>query len=255
MYKMIQKPVEKLVPYAKNSRTHSEEQVQEIARSITEFGFTNPILVDENDSIIAGHGRVMAATSLGLKKLPCIVLDGLSDEQKRAYVIADNKLALNAGWDIEALKEELTELAELDFNMDLTGFSGSELTDLFTDEDEESGVNYSRKIESPIYEIKGDEPPVDTLLDETKTDILKSEIIEADIPEEIADFLLKAADRHTVFDFGQIAEYYAHASAEVQALMEKSALIIIDFDQAIEEGFVKLTGEMAAQYAKDHKDE
>ena len=116
-----------LVPYAKNSRTHSAEQVAQIAASIEEFGFTNPVLIDDGSGIIAGHGRVMAAQKLKLATVPCIILDHLTETQKRAYVIADNKLALNAGWDHAMLSSELADLREIDFDIDLLGFDGDEI--------------------------------------------------------------------------------------------------------------------------------
>jgi ParB-like chromosome segregation protein Spo0J len=116
-----------LVPYAKNSRTHSAEQVAQIAASIEEFGFTNPVLVDNDSGIIAGHGRVMAAHKLKLATVPCIILNHLTETQKRAYVIADNKLAMNAGWDHAMLSAELAELREIDFDLGLLGFDGDEI--------------------------------------------------------------------------------------------------------------------------------
>lgn len=121
-----------LIPFAKNSRTHSADQVAQIAASIKEFGFTNPVLIDADGGIIAGHGRVMAARKLKLKEVPCIRLGHLTDAQKRAYVIADNKLALNAGWDDEMLKLELGDLKELNFDLSLTGFSTDEINALLT---------------------------------------------------------------------------------------------------------------------------
>jgi len=121
-------PVDSLVPYARNSRTHSEEQVAQIAASIREFGFTNPVLVDGEGGIIAGHGRVMAARKLGMKDVPVIDLAHLTDAQRRAYVIADNKLALNAGWDDEMLRVELADLHAAEFNMDLLGFDAAALS-------------------------------------------------------------------------------------------------------------------------------
>jgi len=121
------RPVSALVPYANNARTHSEAQVAEIAASIREFGWTNPILVDEQNGIIAGHGRLMAARSLGMAEVPVIVLSGLSEASKRALVIADNKLALNAGWDEDLLGIELGELQALGFDLALTGFSDLEV--------------------------------------------------------------------------------------------------------------------------------
>lgn len=135
--------IEKLIPYARNSRTHSAEQVDQIAASIKEFGFLNPIIIDGENGIIAGHGRVMASKKLGVKELPCIDASHLSETQKRAYIIADNKLALNAGWDEEMLRVEFDELSDANFDLELTGFSLDEiealqpevLTDGLTDED------------------------------------------------------------------------------------------------------------------------
>lgn len=123
--------IEKLIPYAMNARTHSEEQVAQIAGSIREFGFTNPVLVAKDETIIAGHGRVLAARVLEMDFVPCIRLDHLTPAQVRAYVIADNKLALNAGWDESILKAEIDSLKESDFDLSLTGFSEQEISNLF----------------------------------------------------------------------------------------------------------------------------
>lgn len=122
-----------ITPYARNSRTHSDEQVAQVAASIKEFGWTNPILIDEDNVIIAGHGRLMAAQRLGFDSVPTIRLENLSDAQKRAYVIADNKLALNAGWDSEMLAVEINDLIEQGFDLDLTGFDGDEIDALLAD--------------------------------------------------------------------------------------------------------------------------
>jgi site-specific DNA-methyltransferase (adenine-specific) len=129
-------PLERLRPYERNARTHSAEQVAQIAASIVEFGFTNPILVDSHDGIIAGHGRLMAASELGLKTVPVVVLDHLSERQRKAYILADNQLALNAGWDTDLLRAELQDLAEQDFDLTLIGFSDDELADLLPDVEE-----------------------------------------------------------------------------------------------------------------------
>jgi len=125
--------IERLIPYARNPRTHSEEQVAEIAASMVEFGWTSPILVDRHNVVIAGHARLAAARKLGLAEVPVIVLDHLSDAQRRALVIADNKLALNAGWDDEMLRVEMEALREEDFNLDLLGFSDQELQGLLAE--------------------------------------------------------------------------------------------------------------------------
>lgn len=127
---IVSKPVDSLIPYARNSRTHSDEQVAQIAASIREFGFTNPVLIDGECGIIAGHGRVLAARKLGMDDVPCIELSHLTEAQKRAYIIADNKLALNAGWDDELLALELGELGDLGFDLDLTGFDDEEIAAL-----------------------------------------------------------------------------------------------------------------------------
>jgi DNA modification methylase len=144
-----------LIPYAKNSRTHSEAQVAQIAGSIKEFGFNNPVLIDEDNGIIAGHGRVMAAQKLGLQAVPCIRLAHLSETQRKAYVIADNRLALNAGWDDQMLTVELQELNAESFDLSLLGFEADELNALL----------------NPIKETEGltDEDAVPEVPEEPKT--------------------------------------------------------------------------------------
>lgn len=127
---VVYRKVDDLIPYARNARTHSADQVARIAASIKEFGWTNPILVDGENGIIAGHGRLAAARKLGLIEVPTIELSGLSETQKRAYILADNKLALDAGWDYDALRIELDELTDLNFDLSLTGFSPVEVDDL-----------------------------------------------------------------------------------------------------------------------------
>jgi ParB-like chromosome segregation protein Spo0J len=124
-----------LIPYARNSRTHSDEQITQIAASIKEFGFLNPVIVDGENGIIAGHGRVMAAKKLGMIEVPAVEASHLTDAQRRAYIIADNKLALNAGWDDEMLRVEFAELTEAGFDLDLTGFSLDEIGALGFDND------------------------------------------------------------------------------------------------------------------------
>ena len=135
--KIVYRDVEELIPYANNARTHSPTQVKRIADSIKEFGWTNPILIDGNNGIVAGHGRVLAAKKLGMRQVPTIELSGLSPTQKRAYILADNRLALDAGWDEDLLKLELTELQELNFDLSLTGFSDEEIEELLDMDDEE----------------------------------------------------------------------------------------------------------------------
>ena len=128
--------VSDLIPYARNSRTHSDIQVNKIASSIKEFGFLSPVLIDKDNGIIAGHGRIMAAQKLGLKEVPVLQISHLSDTQKRAYIIADNRLALDAGWDEEMLRVEFAELEDNGFDLGLIGFSDDELALLMLDEDD-----------------------------------------------------------------------------------------------------------------------
>jgi DNA modification methylase len=142
-------PTDKLIPYARNSRTHSDEQVSEIAASIKEWGFTTPVLVDEESTLIAGHGRLLAAQKLGLEQIPVMTAKGWTDAQKKAYVIADNKLALNAGWDDEMLKVELGELQDLEFDLSLTGFGLDEIANLFPEPDEEGLTDEDAVPEAP----------------------------------------------------------------------------------------------------------
>ena len=160
--KITQKLVTELIPYVNNSRTHSDEQVAQIAASIKEFGWTNPILVDGDNGIIAGHGRLMAARKLGYKEVPTIELADLTETQKKAYIIADNRLALNAGWDNDMLKIEFDQLAELGFDMELTGFSLDEIEALtpielnagLTDEDEAPPIPIEPKTKpGDIYKL------------------------------------------------------------------------------------------------------
>ena len=122
IYRTEERNVEDLIPYAMNARTHSDEQVAQIAASIREFGFTNSILIDENENIIAGHGRVMALKKLGETKAPCTIIEGLTEAQRKALILADNKLALNAGWNEDLLKLELTSLDEMGFDYSDLGF-------------------------------------------------------------------------------------------------------------------------------------
>ena len=148
-----------LIPYARNARTHSEEQVAQIAASIREFGFLSPIIVSEDGTILCGHGRFYAAQKLGLKKVPCIKESHLTETQKRAYILADNKLSLNAGWDDEMLAVELTELQDEAFDLSLIGFDESELADLFADDEKKAkddDYDLSAALEKAAFVEKGD---------------------------------------------------------------------------------------------------
>jgi len=245
-----------LIPYARNAKLHNDAQVSAIAGSIKEFGFNNPVLIDSACGIIAGHGRVLAAQKLGLKEVPCIVLDHLTENQKKAYIIADNRLAeTGGGWDREMLKIELDDVdwGELpEFNLDDLGtFEWPEVDGGLSGDgagseagSSSSDSTYTNKIVAPIYTPKGERPPLKDLYDRTKTQNLIDQIDATNMPEEIKQFMRVAAERHTVFNFRQIAEYYCHADVTLQDLMERSGMIIIDFKKAIEYGFVHMTEQL-----------
>jgi len=133
---VVKKPIDELIPYAKNARTHSDSQVAQIAASIREFGWMNPVLIDAENNIIAGHGRVLAARKLGLEEVPCVLHDHLTETQRKAYILADNKMALNAGWDEDLLRLELRELGDMGFDLELTGFDDVEIDSLLAEPSE-----------------------------------------------------------------------------------------------------------------------
>lgn len=250
--KFDMRKVDDLIPYARNARTHSPEQIAKLAGSIREFGFINPVIISSDGGILAGHGRVMAAQKLKMDEVPCIEESHLTDAQRRAYILADNRLALDAGWDDELLKVEIKELSDLDFDLSLTGFDEEELNRYINGVMEESisestddnttpydGTSFGVPIQ---YEPTGRDVSLDECCDIEKYSQMVKEIEGSDIPDDVKSFLLKAATRHIVFDYRNIAEYYASkATPEMQRLMEKSALVLIDYDDAIKNGFVTLT--------------
>jgi hypothetical protein len=239
---IIVKQITDLLPYIKNARTHSDEQIAQISSSIKEFGFTNPILITGDGSIIAGHGRVMAAKKLKLTEIPCIELNHLTEMQRQAYILADNKLALNAGWDDNLLALELKDLEYQGYDLSLIGFSDKELGSLL-DIAAADGI-YSNKITVPTYEPRNKKPPIVDLYDQEKAMSLISDIKDSKLQQTEKDFLMAAASRHIVFNYSNIADFYSHSSKECQELMEQSALVIVDYKQAIENGFVHLTAQI-----------
>lgn len=262
------RPLPALLPYAQNSVTHSDADVEQLAAAIMEYGFTKPILADEK-GIVAGHRRKLALALLFSQgkqphmvtgeaippgMAPVIDCTGWSETQRKGYIIWDNQSAAAPIWN-EFLPVELLDLRDHGFDMTLTGFSLDDvdsyikgLPSLGGGDEEGLSENYSRKIEAPIYRVTGERPAVGDLLDESKTIALQDEIQAApDLPDDVRDFLMAAAERHTVFNFRRIAEFYAHADAATQRLMERSALVIIDFNAAIENGFVRLSEGMMEQ--------
>lgn len=230
---IVEKKLTWLKPYANNPRDN-ESAVEPVANSIKEFGFKVPIVATSDGEIINGHTRFKASKLLGLKKVPVIISDDLTEEQIKAFRLADNKTGELADWNEELLAKELEKL---DFNLEQFGFE--KLADEFDEEDNEEDP-YTSKITTPTYEPTGEEVYLQDLVDTTKRDELIRKIQTADIPSDIEEFLKNAAQRHLRFNYKNIAEYYASAPKEVQELFEDSALVIIDYDKAIEKGYVKL---------------
>jgi len=243
---------DKLVPNPRNANQHDAEQVGQIAGSILSFGWTDPIIIWQDGMIIAGHGRHKAAQMLKVDKVPCVDCSHMNESEARAFALAHNRIARNSTLDLEMLGNELRDLSSQDWSLTDLGFNQSEMDEALAglQEEIEEEQRYTEKVESPVYEITGEQPAVSALADNAKTDELVAEINQADLPDEITDFLLKAAARHTVFDYRNIAEFYAHADEATQRLMERSALVVIDYDQAIEDGFVKLIGAVSNEYEK-----
>ena len=221
-------PINALKPYEKNTRKHKKKDVDNIARSIKKFGMNDPIGIWKDNIIVEGHGRLLACKQLGMTEVPCVRLDHLTDEQRREYAIAHNATAEMSIWDKDFLAEELASL-------DLSNFDFSFL------DDEKKENPYTSKIKIPQYEVQGEQPSLDELYDTDKTDDLIAEIQISGVSEAEKQFLIEAAKRHTVFNYRNIAEYYAHASYEMQQLMERSALVIIDYEDAIANGYVRLS--------------
>lgn len=243
---IVEKELTWLKPYANNPRDN-ESAVEPVANSIKEFGFKVPIVATSDGEIINGHTRFKASKFLGLKKVPVIISDDLTEEQIKAFRLADNKTGELADWNEELLAKELEKL---DFNLEQFGFE--KLADEFDEEDNEEDP-YTSKITTPTYEPTGEEVYLQDLVDTTKRDELIRKIQTADIPSDIEEFLKNAAQRHLRFNYRNIAEYYASAPKEVQELFEDSALVIIDYNKAIENGYLKLTEAIESMIYDDDK--
>lgn len=222
-------------PYENNAKIHGRGQIEKLKASIQEFGFVNPCLIDRDHNLIAGHGRVMAAEELGMETVPCVFVEGLTDEQRRAYILADNKLSELAEWDNVLVASELAELEAAGFDVSLTGFELGEM-----EVEDEPDNTYVKNIDIPHYEPSGEPVSILDCYDLDKYEDLLVGIGEADITDTEKEFLMYAAGRHIVFNYKKIADYYAQATPEMQRLMEDSALVIIDVNDAIAKGYARL---------------
>lgn len=242
--------INSITPYHKNPRKN-KAAIQTVKESLREFGFKQPLVVDKDRVVIVGHTRLSAARELGFTTVPVLVAEDLNEAQCRAYRIMDNRSNENAEWDWNLLVEEF-ELLQ-DYDLTKTGFSEKEIEDLLADAAGES--IYTKKVDTPLYTPKGEKPQLNSLINEQRYEELKKNIESSDIDVAEKEFLLKAAARHREFDYENIAEYYCHADAKVQKLMEDSALVIIDFNRAIELGYVRLNDALRNNYIEEYGDD
>lgn len=246
--------IDTLVLDPANVRQHSERNLEAIRSSLTRFGQQKPIVINTKGVVIAGNGTLTAAKSLGWDSIKAVQTE-LEGSEATAFAIADNRTAELAEWDIDSLIQQVNALELEDPElMQAVGFNDSEIQELVADITEPEANPYTGKVETPIYEPKGDKPELEELFDNQKTKQLTDEIMASEVPDDVKAFLMSAATRHTVFNFRRIADYYAQAEPETQRLMEKSALVIVDFNQAIELGFVKLNKSLLHLASQEHPD-
>lgn len=226
--------VSDLIPYENNPRTISKEAIDAVAESVKQCGYIAPIIVDENNVILAGHTRLKAISKLGWDSVEVERVIGLSEMKKKKYRLLDNKTGEFSKWDYARLEEEMDGL-------DFLGFDFGFFEEDVVEDDEEDEEKYTTVINIPQYEITGEQPSIDELCDSEKAEKLIEAINESDADEDVKEFLRKAACRHYGFNYSKIAEFYAHQNAEIQKLMEESALVIIDYDDAIRNGFAELS--------------
>lgn len=250
------RPIKQIKTAKYNPRLISDQQLASLKASIERFGFVDPVIVnDRTGTLVGGHQRIKAAKDLGLKEVPVVSVN-LDEADEKALNVALNKIS--GEWDLDLLRGVLEDVQAAGLDLSLTGFTDGELEAMLageTGEGEGEGaksVNYSRKVEAPVYHPTGPCPSVRELMDDEKCRELVREIEAADLPDDVRGFLLRAAERHVVFNFRNVAEFYAHQSPAIQTLMEASALVIIDYQQAVERGFVKLAEVFAAQYEAEY---
>lgn len=225
----VQRRIDELVPYDKNAKKHDKKQIAAVAESIKRYGFVQPVVVDKDGVIVIGHCRTLAAKKLGMETVPCVSVEDLSPEEVNALRLVDNKTNESA-WDLDLLAESM-KLADLDgFDLDWGNILQKNDSNPYTD-----------VVKIPQYEITGERPEWVDIYDISKQTELIEEIKQSCVSEEEKRFLVQAAHRHCRINYKNVAEYYAHASPEMQRLMEKQALVIIDLDDAIANGYVKLS--------------
>jgi ParB-like chromosome segregation protein Spo0J len=244
----------KLTVHPENPR---RGDVSAIADSINAHGFYGAVVAQRSTGyVLAGNHRLLAAQQEGLTELPVVWVD-VDEERARRILIADNRTSDLGTYDDALLIEILSDLALTEESLGGTGYSKEDLNLLAetleaAEAELEPHLEYSRKTDAIIYEPTAETPPpVSELVDRTKADALTEQINAADLPDEVREFLIAGAQRHLVFDYAKVAEFYAHADPELQALMEASALVIIDLEDAIENGYVRLSSRLQTLLGKD----
>lgn len=236
---IIEIDINDIKQYKNNAKIHTKKQIEQIVKSIERYGNNDPIAIDENNTIIEGHGRYLALKKLGYTEVPVIRLEHLTEEQKREYILVHNKLTMNTDFDLETLK------SELDFiNFDMTEFD-FDIFENIPDEFAEENP-YTSKITTPTYEpTKEQAPEITELYNMDKAKRLIEQIERSDLKPEIKEFLKIASYRHVVFDYRNIAEFYSHADKDIQELFEDNLLVIVDYNKAIENGVINITADIA----------
>ena len=236
----IEVDIDSIITNPINPRLIKENDFKKLVKSIKSFPEMlekRPIVVDESMTVLGGNMRLKACKEAGLKKVWIDVAEGWNDKQKKEFIIKDNVGFGEWDWDILANDWEEQEISDWGL-------------DVWQEEVEEENI-YTRKIIAPTYEPKNKKPTIKEILNKEKTNQLIDKIKLSNLNDEEKDFLIECAFRHTVFDYSKIADYYAHSNKEVQQLMEESALVIIDFEKAIEQGYVKLTKKIAESFKKN----
>ena len=253
-------PPAQLKDHPKNRNKHGQDQIDRLADIFKYQGIRHPIIVSKlSGFIVAGHGRKLAAILAGIKEFPVVYQDFENIDKEYAFLISDNAIALWAELDFSEINLDLKDLVpNLDIKM--LGINSFGMENFKLDYFEKESQNdvtegYTDKIKTPIYEPKGECPSIKEIYDLTKTKELITKIENSDIDKDIKKFLIFSAYRHIMFNYEYIAEYYTHASKEVQELMEDSALVIIDYNKAIENGFVKLKKEINESLLNDPEED
>ena len=236
------KKISELKPLSENPRSSTEEQELNLKRSLEKFGVVEPIVFNkQTGNIVGGHFRVRELKKLGIKEVDCVIVDLSIEDEKELNI----RLNANTGeWDYDILANDWNQDELIEWGLDLPEWN---------EETDNQDDKYTTKIDTPVYETKNEKPEISVLFDSEKYKNLINEIENSSIPEDIKTFLKGTASRHIVFNYENIADYYAHSDKEVQELMENSALVIIDFEKAIELGFARLSKEIAEQYKDEHE--